>query len=58
MSHDRAAAKAKEIETRKRLGPRLGHKRERFERPTAPTRTPRATGAAGAAIRDGSENNP
>ena len=58
MSHDRAAAKAKEIETRKRLGPRLGHKRERFERPTAPTRTPRATGAASAVISHGEAQHP
>ena len=53
MSHDRAKAKAKELETRKALGPRLGHAKVAPRRVTLEPRQPRATGASGAAMRGG-----
>ena len=43
-------AKAKEAGTRAALGPRLGRSRSGGHRITAPTKTPRATGAASGAL--------
>lgn len=50
-------AKAKEQETRKRLGPRIGAPKNGGHRVTLEPRAPRATGASRWAIRDGKDNN-
>ena len=53
MAHDRVKAKEREIETRKRLGPRIGHAKPGGHRVTLDVGRPRATGASSQAMSGG-----
>ena len=53
MARYDAEAKKKEIETRKRLGPRIGHAKKGGHRVTLDVGRPRATGASNQAMSGG-----